>query len=68
MRVRVVTTSASRDEFNGEDSLAVPFDCAWATKKATAVDALGQTVPTQVADGWFHLEVSLTPVFLEPVQ
>jgi hypothetical protein len=27
-----------RDEFTGEDSPAVPFDCAWTAKNATAVD------------------------------
>jgi Transmembrane secretion effector len=35
---------------------------------ATAVDALGQTVPVQVAGGRLHLEISLTPVFIEPVR
>jgi hypothetical protein len=57
-----------RDEFTGEDSPAVPFDCAWTAEKATAVDALGQTVPVRVAGGRLHLEISLTPVFLEPVR
>ena len=50
------------------DSPAVPFDCAWAEKKAIAVDALGQTVPVHIAGGRLHLEISLTPVFLEPVR
>ena len=57
-----------RDEFTGEDSPAVPFDCDWKTGKATAVDALGQNVPVQVADGRLHLQISLTPVYLEPGQ
>ena len=57
-----------RDEFTGEDSPAVPFDCAWAAKKAIAVDAWGQTVPVHIAGGRLHLEISLTPVFLEPVR
>jgi len=57
-----------RDEFTGEDLPAVPFDCSWTAEKATATDALGQTVPVQVAGGRLHLEISLTPVFLEPVQ
>jgi hypothetical protein len=57
-----------RDEFSGEDSPAVPFDCAWTAEKATAVDALGQTVPVQVVGGRLHLEMSLTPVFLEPTR
>jgi hypothetical protein len=57
-----------RDEFTGEDSPAVPFDCAWSAKHATVVDALGQTVPVQVGGGRLRLEISLTPVFLEAVQ
>jgi hypothetical protein len=57
-----------RDEFTGEDSPAVEFDCAWAAKKAAAVDALGQTVSVRVADGRLYLEISLTPIFLEPFQ
>ena len=55
-----------RDEFTREDMPAVPFDWAWATGKATALDALGQVVPVQIADGRLHLSVSLTPVFVEP--
>jgi len=45
---------------------AVPFECAWTAQKAAAVDALGQTVPTQIADGRLRLAISLTPVFIEP--
>ncbi|HVV74311.1 MAG TPA: hypothetical protein VHI52_22950 [Verrucomicrobiae bacterium] len=55
-----------RDEFNGEDSPPAPFDCAWESDKAGAVDALGQTVATQVEGGRLRLAVSLTPIFLEP--
>jgi hypothetical protein len=57
-----------RDEFTGENSPAVPFECAWTAGKATATDALGQTVPVRVADGRLYLEISLTPVFLGPMQ
>ncbi|HXJ60824.1 MAG TPA: hypothetical protein VNU68_29615 [Verrucomicrobiae bacterium] len=57
-----------RDEFTGENSTPVPFDCEWAGAKATAMDALGQTLPTRIADRRLHLEISLTPVFLEPVR
>jgi len=38
---------------------------AWTAEKASDVDALGQTVSTQMAGGRLHLEISLTPVFLE---
>lgn len=55
-----------RDEFNGEDLPPVPFDCSWKSDKVSAVDALGQTLPTHVEGGRLRLEVSLTPVFLEP--
>ena len=57
-----------RDEFSGEDAPAVPLDCAWTAERATAVDALGQTLPVRVIGGRLHLEISLTPVFLEPVR
>jgi hypothetical protein len=57
-----------RDEFTGEDSPAVPFECAWTVGRATTTDALGQTVPIRVADGRLYLEISLTPVFLEPMR
>lgn len=57
-----------RDAFSGEDSPAMPF--AWPAKvqKATAIDALGKDVPVQVADGQLHLDVSVTPIFVEPVR
>jgi hypothetical protein len=32
------------------------------------VDALGQAVPVQVADGRLHMQVSLTPIFIEPLE
>jgi hypothetical protein len=56
-----------RDDFTGEDSPAVPFDFAWATEKASATNVLGQTLPVRVAGGRLYLNISLTPVFLEPV-
>jgi hypothetical protein len=57
-----------RDAFSGEDAPPVPFDWAWRTKPPTASDALGQVVPVQVADGRLHLNVSVTPIFFEPVE
>ncbi|HXD00254.1 MAG TPA: hypothetical protein VN048_13010 [Verrucomicrobiae bacterium] len=55
-----------RDAFSGEDSPAVPFAWAWTAKNATAIDVLGQTVPVKIADGQMHLDISLTPIFIEP--
>ena len=55
-----------RDEFNGEDAPAVAFDWSWTSKRARATDALGQRVPVQVEDGKLRLEISLTPIFIEP--
>jgi hypothetical protein len=56
-----------RDEFTGEDLPAVPFDYPWTATGATATDAFGKTVSVRVADGRLHLDISLTPVFVEPV-
>jgi hypothetical protein len=57
-----------RDAFSGEDSPAVPFARASDAKGATAMDALGKHVPVQVADGQMHLDVSVTPIFIEPAR
>ena len=54
-----------RDAFPGEDKPAVPFDCEWKFRSATARDALGAAVPVKVNGGRLHLEISLTPVFIE---
>lgn len=55
-----------RDAFSGEDLPAVPFSCHWDVPDAVAIDALGEAVPTKVADGRVYLSLSLTPIFLEP--
>ncbi len=55
-----------RDAFTGEDAPPVAVDWAWTRKKATAVDALGQTIPVAVRKHRVQLSVSLTPVFVEP--
>jgi hypothetical protein len=57
-----------RDEFTGENSPAVAFDWKWMTPNVSAMDALGSTIPAQVAEGKLHLRVSLTPIFVEPIQ
>jgi hypothetical protein len=54
-----------RNEFSGEDAPPVPFAWAWTAKKATATDALGQTIPVQITDGQMHLDISLTPIFID---
>jgi hypothetical protein len=55
-----------RDAFSGEDSPAVAFEFPWTAASATAVDALGQAIPAKVADKALHLDMSLTPIFIEP--
>jgi hypothetical protein len=55
-----------RDEFNGEDAPAIPFDCYWSSKRASATDVLGHVVPAQVEGGKVRLAISLTPIFIEP--
>jgi hypothetical protein len=57
-----------RGAFGGEEAPPVPFDWAWTTKPPTTVDALGQVVPVQVADGRLHLNVSATPIFIEAAE
>jgi hypothetical protein len=53
-----------RDAFGGEDEPPVPFRWPWPAGRASAVDALGQAVPAEVADGRVDLQVSVTPVFV----
>ena len=55
-----------RDAFSGEDSPAIPFDWQWRWKTASALDAEGHAVPAKVADGVLHLDLSLTPILIEP--
>jgi hypothetical protein len=53
-----------RDSFHGEDEPPVAFHWPWPAATATAVDAMGQAQPVEVADGRVALPVSLTPVFI----
>jgi hypothetical protein len=55
-----------RDAFSGEDQPPVAFEWEWPAAGAKATDALGQTPPVSVAVGRLTLELSLTPIFLEP--
>lgn len=54
-----------RDTFHGEDEPPIPFRWPWHAENASALDALGQVLPVQVRDGYLHLPLSLTPVFIE---
>ena len=54
-----------RDAFSGEDEPATPLTWKWSTVQAQAMDVFGAAVPTKVQDGHLHLDVSLTPVFIE---
>jgi hypothetical protein len=53
-----------RDLFDGEDEPPVTVEWPWADGTATAVDALGGSVATEVRDGTLRLPVSDTPVFV----
>lgn len=55
-----------RDAFSGEDEPPTPFAWPWPAAQAQAVDVFGETIPTEISDGYLHLLVSLTPVFVEP--
>jgi hypothetical protein len=55
-----------RDLFSGEEQPAVAFAWPWPVPRAEAVDALGQMVPAQVEGGRVRLDVSVTPIFVEP--
>jgi len=56
-----------RDAFSGEDQPAVKFEWKWSAPKAKAVDVFGQGVPVKVKHGRLILDVSVTPIFVEPV-
>jgi hypothetical protein len=55
-----------RDAFSGEDKPSTPLACKWPTLQAHARDVFGEVIPTQVINGYLHLSVSHTPVFVEP--
>jgi hypothetical protein len=57
-----------RDSFSGEDAAPVAHDCPWPAPAARAVDAFGRSVPVQVSRGRLKLPVSITPIFVEPLQ
>lgn len=54
-----------RDQFRGEDLPTLSFEWPWEAADASAVDALGEHVPVQVARGQLSLLVSLTPIYIE---
>lgn len=55
-----------RDAFSGEEKPPTRFAWPWSAPHAQAIDALGKTVPTEVIHGYLSLDVSLTPIILEP--
>src|SRR5262249_37905878 len=55
-----------RDAFSGEDSPPPSFEWSWPYPAPTAVDALGQSIPTTIIHGKLQLAVSPTPIFIEP--
>jgi hypothetical protein len=57
-----------RDVFSGEDEPAVPFGWQWIAPGAKATDTFGRNVATSVAGGRVNLDVSPTPVFVEPTE
>lgn len=57
-----------RDQFSGEDSDDIPFEWKWQANGARCTDALGESIPCHVANGVLHFNLSLTPVFIEPLQ
>ena len=56
-----------RNAFSGEDkSSPTPVMCKWRTSQAHAMDVFGQTLLAQIINGYLHLSISHTPVFIEP--
>lgn len=55
-----------RNAFSGEDEPPTPLTWEWHASRAWAADVFGEPVPTRVHDGCLSLEISLTPVFIEP--
>ena len=53
-----------RDSFIGEDEPPVAFEWPWSAAAATAVDALRQPQPVELADGRVRLRVSSTPLLV----
>jgi hypothetical protein len=53
-----------RDAFNGEGAPAISIDLPWATKNASALDALGSVVPVKITGNQLQISVSLTPIFI----
>ena len=55
-----------REAFAGEDAPATVCRLPWTAPGATATDAFGASVPTEVRAGQVEFLLSLTPVYLEP--
>jgi hypothetical protein len=57
-----------REAFGGEDQPPVAFDLEWRAPGAKAADALGEAQPVTVTGGRIRLQVSVTPIFIEPTE
>ena len=55
-----------RDPFDGEDEPPVEVTWPWPATAATVTDAFGRTQTVSGQDAQIRLEVSLTPLFVEP--
>ncbi len=58
----------TRDAFTGEDKPPASFEWKWDAAGAKAVDALGQIVPAKLREGRLNMDVSFTPIFIEPTR
>jgi hypothetical protein len=58
---------ARRDDvFLGEEQPAVRLDLEWRFPNARAVDALSKPVPVKVQGGRLSVNISVTPIYIEP--
>jgi hypothetical protein len=55
-----------RDPFDGEGEPPAEVTWPWPATAATLTDVFGRTWTTPRQDGQLRLEVSLTPLFVEP--
>jgi hypothetical protein len=53
-----------RDTFSGEDEPQTSFTWPWSTAQALAMDVFGKAILAEVHDGYLHLPISITPVFV----
>jgi hypothetical protein len=56
-----------RDTFSGENEPPFDFKWPWASFNANAIDAFGNIVQTEVANGYLSLRISITPIFIDEI-